>query len=790
MVFGLNNYIPGYQFSPMIWSVCSPNPFHNLNLMWNDSMMKLQCDALMYQSPTISGAQGSFFPLFGGFDSSIPNMLAQQTFMQYQQQLNNWWSNPSIGGMNNSPLTNPLSFWGNSPFGNNNGTNVGGGAGETVEKKEINSLKSLFEKIKQIDGTIWTNERAEAYKEALKKSSDQEKIEALKNIINDIDENTVKKAVLANKKDDLTKAGYNFEYLYGETEDDKSLKTNLESAHQDLSEGKIDKICQYIANDGESGAKILRNLSYWNNAHPSDKGILGMIADKIPNTERTNWKAAIHNITMQLVTKSTEYGSLSDKKDAIKEDLKKIDAAFDNGKSSTEIKSLVNKMLPKFNELYLDLRILEAQKINKGIRETFKLDAVSENIVLDETKSDLESEGFSNFDIKAERINKPTKTVNHSSLKNQPADAKLTALENADLLEEADVEGVYSTKTGSSNAPEKFYGVSDNKLVEFVGVKSADEITEDTPTKEIKDTKDIEKYTKTVTKIDELIDSGLIEEMDMSEQAKGIKAYRSIVKKGSHQQHFIIMDNELAMIKDDKALSANGWVDFKDGSKKHISKLTASEVKSFNDDEIYKKTPEVKKETDDKGDKKDDKVVKTTNQIVEDEVKEDFSTIGVEGIGKMCAKHLIGSTDDDEAHYVEYAISKLEKNDVLIFMKGYFDNSEGGNGFFEQIARESDERWTNKKMVPMMKLVLDAIPEEYHSSNEYIEMRAIYRDYAKVSNRIPDKHFTTRPKELGYLNALCANFGNSKLDDFDDYLSDLLEKINTVSVTKEEKENN
>ncbi len=783
MGFGFNNCIPGYQFDPMIWSVCSPNPFHTLNLMWNDSMMKLQCDSLMYQSPTISGAQGSFFPLFGGVNSSIPNMLAQQTFMQYQQQLNNWWSNPSIGGMNNSPFTNPASFWGNSPWGNN-GTNSGSGAGDTVEGKELNRLNTLINELKKIEG-FWTEDTKKAYNEAMKKSSTQDKVDALKELINGVDNKTVEKAVLATKKADLTKSGYNFEYLYGETEEDKSLKSNLESVHQELKEGKIDALCKQIADDGEKSDKILRNLSYWNSAYPNDKGILGMIADKIPNTtsERSNWVTAIHNITMQLVTKAAEYGDLDTKKTAIKEDLKKIDEAFKDGKDSLAIKSMINKMLPKYNELYCNIRVKEAQKINKEIREAYKLDVVSENIILDATKSDLESEGFSNIDIKAEKISKPRKSINHTSIKNQPADAQLSALKNGDLLEETDVEGIYTTKTDSSNADQKFYGVKDDKLVEYIGVKNAEEITEETQTKEIKDTKDIESYKDAVEKIDELIDEGKIKER---KSVNGTRIYYAVDPTEKGWQYFTIRNNKLMEINIDKIIDADTVV-MKNGSKKKFSALTDSDFKAFSS--VHVKTEKSEEEKDEK-DKTENKVTKTTEQRVKDKVKKDLDR-SVETVGRRCADNLIGKTEDDEALYVENAISKLDKDNILLFLKGYSANSDGGNGFFEQIARENDKRWTNKKMVPLMRLVLDAIPEEYQSTNEYYEMDKICEKYEEIEEKNPNSQFVTSNLfggglGLGFWNETFALFGNSKLDDFDDYLSDLLEKMSISSTDKKE----
>ena len=57
--------------------------------------------------------------------------------------------------------------------------------------------------------------------------------------------------------------------------------------------------------------------------------------------------------------------------------------------------------------------------------------------------------------------------------------------------------------------------------------------------------------------------------------------------------------------------------------------------------------------------------------------------------GAQVAQDLIGCTNSDEARRVAENIKKVKTEDVLLFLKGYRENSLGGNYFFEQMRNES-----------------------------------------------------------------------------------------------------
>lgn len=595
MPFGFNTCIPGFQFSPMIWSVCSSNPFHNLNMMWNDSMMKLQCDNLMYQSYA-GGMNGAFFPIFGNSYYSVPNMLAQMTFDQFQQkqQFGGGYGNFGLPGFGNFG-------WGQ--YGNNGANSGGNGGGNTVEKQEFNKLKALIQKLKNPE-CGWTNDMEEAYKEALKKSTDEEKIAALKEILSGMDSGIVTKTILdmPEFKTALVKAGYNFPSSESNANNgDVEKKKSMEVIHQELSgdKPKVDALWQLIANDGDTKTdNILGNLSFWNSKYPNEKGILGLVASKIPNTDTSLWQGAVHNITMQLVNKANEYSDLDTKKKAITDTLTKIDNAFDSN-NIAEAKRLIAEMMPKFNDLYKELRIKDAQKINKKIRETYKIDCIAEDVILSSTKSDLEGEGFTGVKIQAASVegsqghSNHTVRVNYSEVdKLASAEAKVDALEKAGDIEYDEEHDVYYTDTTSTNADKKFYGVKDGKLVEYVGVKNADEIKETTPTKEVKRTEGIHKYKESVERVDRLVEEGKIKRTS-DDNNKGVVVYFSTGKDpklANKNRYYVIRNNELKEIKG-YVVSKNGYVfDPKnpknDAVKVHVSQLKDMHVADFEDEDV------------------------------------------------------------------------------------------------------------------------------------------------------------------------------------------------------------
>lgn len=637
MSFGFNTYIPGYQFSPMIWAGCSSSPFNTLNLMWNEGMMKLQCNSLLYQSPAFSFTQGGFFPLFGGNFSSIPNMLAQQTFSQFN--MNNWWNNPTVGGVNNGFGFNFANIFGNG----NNGANNSVDSATTVEGTKLATLKNIYEKLRnesnsaRLGRRFITEEMEKEYAEALKKETTNGKIDAIEAILKKIPAARIQKIIMNDEKikSDLHFAGYNNtlsnEKIYNWDDALDELYRVIEKEDVPVKLDKLGKFQGLInprcASEITDNNDILQVISLWNDEYnkSTEKGLVRYIANHIPSqeTQKGPYKDAIMAISTALTNKANdykEYSNVSEKKVAVQNIAEKLEKKFD--------KTLALELADRCDELYAELRLMEAQTADKAIQEQYgflntevKEGLVEENKILNETKADLEKEGITVPEVtllnddEDDEVEEGQVTYNFDSLDKLPAEQRIKALAEK-YLTETDVEGVYSTKTNSSNADEKFYGVKDNKLVEFVGVKKAEEITDSTPTKEVKKCENIDKYTKTVKRIDNLVSKGLIKEITLTDKANGVRVYQSVKqeydfkKVKTYTQKFVIMNDELMMLKDEKAaISKNGWIDFQDGTKKHVSKLTAADVKTFTDNEIWKE----KKAEDKKAEEKNEEADKTSN---------------------------------------------------------------------------------------------------------------------------------------------------------------------------------
>ena len=613
MFFDGYNCIPGYQFNPMIWSICSPNPFHDLNLMWNNGIMKAQCDTLLYQSPTFSGAQGSFFPLMNYNYSSIPNMLAMQTFADFRNRMNQGCYG-GIGANGQFRFNFPDFF----NINNNSSNSSSATNTNTKEGRKIAIFKEIFEKLKEAseasNSPFLSDSLIDAYNEALKKKNNDEKIEALEAIFKKINPRRIQKVILEDEKTKLAlyQAGYKVS-----VKNQTDWSTELNALYTKVKEGtkasksdQITKVAGLINSHNNSDDNdILQVISTWNDVHKgsNEKGLLRFIAHHLPaqKEEQIPCVTIVVNIAKALTDKANEYEEYTQivtKQKAVLDAQKKIETNF--------TKENILALATKADALYTELRLMEAQKIDKNLKEKYgflndiKPGVISEHMILEETKNDLKAEGFSISGvtpIKEEEEIEDEQVIDIDEIYENDAEGALAALVEGKeggltkpVIAKSKKDGVYETATTSPNANKHFYMESDGQIVELKGVKDITEdgscTMNDGSTKALEDVakvkisaQQIQDYKNTVDQIDSLIaaeDGAIVECKNLSPAFGNIRLYRSKLSLNKRDQYFMVRNNKLKEI-DCTLIQTNAKVTLPNGTKVDFKDLTDANFKDF-----------------------------------------------------------------------------------------------------------------------------------------------------------------------------------------------------------------
>ena len=774
------------QFNPMAWQVCSPDPFSALNLQWNDGMMKLQLNNLLFT--TMPGGNMGFTPLSFSFDSSMNYLLdPRYSIAQFQQSMNNGWNGFGNFGNFGGGFGN-FGNWGNpwaNPWGNNGGGNGGGGSSTTTEGKQVNTLKNI------IGSAELSEEHRKEYQEALKKSTDAEKLTALKELIkklSDTEKKAIKNKIAENA--DVKKALEESVIDYNKTAE----KDNVDRAYSGLDRDDISGMLAISMGDDKY---TLPDIGYWNYKHPNTH-ILKAISDKLPNDKIkvTNYADAITNLTTKLITKANKYdsdGISQAKVDALSKQLGEVskylgdrnnsNAGYNKSKAQAEIA----KLIPLFNALYVEIRMIQAQKSDKEIKEKFGIfeelmPGTLPNIEA-KTKEQLTNvekiSSLGNYSHIREDENyvAPQNTVDED-FEGDP-DGALAALANGNesgltdsVIKPSSKSGVFETLVSTTKADKKYYTKQGDKIVELKDVKgiSADGTCtmKDGSKKPLAQVnkvevsaQDIQDYQSAVNRVEDLFAQGLLK-MGLN---GANKTYMSTVKQaGGASQHFLIKDNKLVML-------ANGWIGT-DG-KCHVNskvctidQLTSADVREFDANEIVTASNQ-SSQTPASG----------NTQSQQTSSGASFSKEDAYGKGRYLATDLIGYTNDEEYERIKKTLSQVNKDNVIELLKGYYSNGSGGNGLFLQLALEST-KFKNSVVKPVAQALLDAIPAEYQDTEQYKLIRAIVN---RIKENKDSDDFKMLNGDWGWgWNRI---FGLDDLDQLDDAIEELLKMMTTTTTT-------
>ena len=809
----------GFHFSSINHAMTSENPSDSINLFWNQQMEKNKANASLFLTPNFDPTIGFEYPEFGTFGNNLLNpMLAiQQTMQSFQN--GSWMMGSNYAGGFNFPGFGNFGFgspWGNfqSPWGTQDGQG-GAGQGKTAEEKlqyaQYDKMKKILNEYKKV-----ASDSEKAYiEEAMSKSGKiDEKLQALKDVSKKLDSSVIKESLLSMDpyKAQLIKSGLKV----AKNDADQNLKTNLKLAAADLKAGNAETLTSsVITNDAEPN--ILNILSTWNDTHntASDKNIIRLVASSIPSKadEQTHHKAAVEHIAKSLVAYVEKV-----KSDLNTENLSQLDASAEAvteawaTASKSFTKDNVNKLAAKVDDLYARLRLIEAEKIRNNIQKDYKFvndmtgkDIVNDKLIVSETVKDLKSEGISipsNRDIVPSGV-RDERVV--SKLDDKPVDEQIEGLKSEKMLKASKVHKDVYTSNRSGYEPVHYYKKEGEQLVELKDVKSIDtkgvctlrngerKKLSEVDKVEVSPT-EIETYKNSLDKIHQLKQEGKMDKCSTnlpSWDKAGRTLYWSKGRKadGAHQC-FVVLGNELMQI-NCKYVDKNGKIVMEDGSTKEITQLTEDDCTPVNSSEVLATDePKPTKQTSSQAAQQTAGSKGNTDNSYklskdELELRNKIRTTaqeenGAYDLGYQVADDLIGVTNDDEYTRVKVTLTEINSENVIDFLKGYYANDGGGNGFFLQLGLESTH-FKNKFVVPVIKAFLDAVPTEFRASDEFKTAQRIYR---KCATRGDEKDFKNFSWGWGWDRI----WGIDELDQLDDAIEELLSQMkdNSSNETKTE----
>ncbi len=544
--------------------------------------------------------------------------------MQSQQSMMN---GGSIFGNNFLPLFN--NFPGMSPFA----PWMTPGKTETPEEKEKReareaeakkpeakkaaSLKKVFDSVKKLSENRNNrfpkipDELTEKVKKAMEKETAKEQLDAMKEVMASIPEDVLRKTILADDevKKQLKAAGYNFNLLsnkYSLKGDDvnesdithekrlAAIRSDIESSTYNYTE--FQNLSSQL--DGANASRILEFVSAWNSKF-SEK-LFDVIAAHIPDgkseVKLSSAQNCVTTIANALVIKADEYDGypeISRLKKDLSEKIQKI--ASDSSASAEQRKEVFTKeniadISKTFNELYARLRMQEALKVRDYIKSNddfralneIKEGIINDNMVIEETMKDLESEGIKNYP-KVDELDKQPVTeeiIISNELEAEDADEQYKDDKQA-LVDEYLVgkkgalskvsadSNVYKTKSyDNKDNGVKYYTVKDGKLIEvkktgegkFEATKNAKEVT----------AKEIAGYDKVISRISNLLANKTI---------APVANTKNLFKATGADEYYALVDNKFGKVKASaditkpENLKAEDLEDFEDNKIKSKAKV-------------------------------------------------------------------------------------------------------------------------------------------------------------------------------------------------------------------------
>lgn len=723
-----------FHYSALNSALARSSENDSINIHWNQLQEKIKADSIMYMTPNFTPSISLEFPQFGQWGNLLldPNLAIQQTIASFN---NGSWMGGSngFGGFNFGNfggIGNGFNFgnmfggnWGNWGNWGNNSNNSSTGS------SELDALKALITKYKEIgekNCSITPSLKDKITNTLNKSGSTEEKLTALKDLYKFLNKPRLEQAMLqlTEYKEMLTEAGYDFKS--SNREKDAELKKELNTLEQDIKgEGKQ----LTLLTGGENDPSILRKISYWNDTHKdaNNRSILRLIAENIPSdsSKQTQYKIGVKNLSMSLINKvedfkastSGEFTKLDKAKNEVSEALSKAQKDF--------TKNNITDLAKKFETLYAMLRILEAEKTRNAIKTKFSFlnniasddtDFVTDNLIVAETKADLNKEGISFNESDIDEI-KQDAVEDYTDIddKCDTPEEKVKALmaDDTKALAKTSKDGVYRSTASNTIEPLKYYVIKDDKLVELKGVKSVDrngictkvdgkKVSLEQAKKDAVEVtaQDIINYKNTVDMVNKLVVNGTLMKPTFKGLPAGVTVYKSkgIPLGNKYRQYFVVKDGQLKQIDCQYCDINDGKFVMNDGKKLSFNQLTNDNFTTVGESDIV---TEDENKTNTNGTTPTGGTPDPDNSKNDANYKEHIAKNKdrAEKDGKEIKDKLANwYTDDDDWRDASKAIRRIDKENVYTVISSYQSTSRwGADEIVCQIATEDGRSNSDKK---------------------------------------------------------------------------------------------
>ncbi len=759
----------GFHYSTLNYDLAKSTPSGSLNILWNSLNTAMQTDSIMHLTPNFDPTIGYTYPEFGTWGNQLlnPCLAIQQAMNSFQ---NGSWMN-GLSGMGNFGFApwqtgnngNMLGGW--TPWWANNNSTV-----SSTGNSEYDALKALINKYKEIgvQNKTLSPEALDKINKALNKSgSTEEKMEALKDLYKSLSKSKLEKAMLEipEYKEALLGAGYKFSGT--NKKGDAELEKELSSIALDIKAKNGDKLA--LTFDSGSDAQILRKISYWNDKHSdsTSRGVIRLVANNIdgkPKDELKLQQEGVNNIAESLIAKAADmdgnFPKLEAAKDAVAEKLTTVKT---DGKFTKEN---LMKLADECDKLYAMLRMMEAEKVRNDIKVKYSFlnnisstdtDFVNDNLVKKSTIEDLKNEGIStipdidNIPVEEQEV------ISDIDDKFDTPEEKIEELITKENLQKTVKDGVYQTKTTSTNEPPHLYMIKDEKLVELKDVKAVDKdgnctMIDNTKKKlETVETvevsgQDVIDYQNAVKRVDDLVKDGSLIKKTIPNIPAGVSIYRS---KGNKEdgcyEYYVVRNNKLMKI-DCASISKGGWI------MKEIGNNAQSKMyKNLTDDDFIEADTINTENLKEKKAKEAEKTARKTQEekaeeekaIAEKEYAKPNKVDNAYKKGTEVADNLMWNTNDTEWGNASTAIMRVNKDNIHSFIEAYAaEEGIGTDNILEQIATEYEstgflgigsKKRDAKERLKLINHIIKTVLEhckEYGINNEYAynKLKEKYKD--------------------------------------------------------------
>lgn len=453
-----------------------------------------QTDAIRANTAWLENYSGLSYGALGATMPSIPTYdIAQFTFKQMNEQWNNQGAN---FGMFNWGNFNGFTF---NPSGSSSSSSSSGSG-----KTELETTRDFLNKILELSkdsksGVKIKRELKSKIDEALKtKGSDDDKLEAMQEVVNKIPDGIKTKVLYAMNSEELSSIGID------RKSEDKDIKNAVLALHNVYADNLTPDKCTNTALENladqisrQGSTKILTAISHWNTQYNSSDCILGDIVKKLKVSDFTeeDKKEALLNIQIKplvnvmlsaaqeeienLKNDGYDVSDLESKREALNN--------ANNALSKTAFNTAnFNSLVDAFKNMYAALRINLANKMDKDIQDqygflnTAKKTNFKENMILEKTKEDLTAEGITASGINpGERTEDPDEDLDEDEFSDgTDIESDLEILTSTEggktpslVKKTAGSETYYETKEGSAGA-KRYYYKDGNTIKEIKNAKS------------------------------------------------------------------------------------------------------------------------------------------------------------------------------------------------------------------------------------------------------------------------------------------------------------------------------